>query len=312
MPQNRVLEIDDRELLLNRLDDVLWPDAGVTKADLIEYYFDVADRLLPFVANRPVSLLRMSDPMTGECIYHKTAPPGLPPWIQRPRLRSEHTTVGYARYVLVPDRTTLIYLVNLGFISLHPWDCTLDTSDRPDIMCLDIDPTEIAFREVRNAALLVHDVLASFSVRSWVKTSGGRGLHVMIPLEPAYTRVQIRAASEYIASRVRARDPSLFSFDVRRARRRGKIFIDVSRNQLGATLVSPWAVREYASATVSTPLDWTDLEGPMYPEDFTLANVRDRLAGGADPFQSFYRAPQSLAVLLENAKSRSTDRLRIR
>jgi bifunctional non-homologous end joining protein LigD len=312
MAHTRVLEIDDRELLLNRLDDVLWPDAGITKADLIEYYFDVADRLLPFVANRPVSLLRMPDAMTGECVYHKTAPPGLPPWIQRPRLRSEYTTVGYARYVLVPDRATLVYLVNLGFISLHPWDCTVDAADRPDIMSLDIDPTEIAFREVRNAALLVRDVLASFRVRSWVKTSGGRGLHVIIPLEPAYTRVQICAAAEYIARRARARDPSLFSFDVRRARRRGKIFIDVSRNQLGATLVSPWAVREYASAPVSTPLDWTELAKPMYPDDFTLATVRDRLAGAAGPFESFYRAPQSLAVLLESARSRSRESFCIR
>ena len=167
---SRVLEVDDRKLLLNRLDDELWPEAGVTKADLIDYYLDVADRLLPFVANRPVSLLRAPDPITGECAYQKTAPAGLPPWIPTRRIRSEHAALGYSDTLLVPDRATLVYLVNLGYISLHPWSCTVDTLDRPDLLLFDLDPTEIAFREVRNAALLVRDLLNNFRIRAWVKT----------------------------------------------------------------------------------------------------------------------------------------------
>ena len=301
---SRVLEVDDRKLLLNRLDDELWPEAGITKADLIDYYLDVADRLLPFVANRPVSLLRAPDPITGECAYQKTAPAGLPPWIPTRRIRSEHAALGYADTLLVPDRATLVYLVNLGFISLHPWGCTVDALDRPDIMALDLDPTEIAFREVRNAALLVRDLLASFRVRAWVKTSGGRGLHVLVPLQPHHTFAQVRTAAETITRLARSREPSLFTLDMRRARRRGKILIDVHRNHRGATLVSPWAVREYPAATVSTPVDWPELERPMYPEDFTLATIRERLARGTDPFAGFYREPQSLAALLESGRSR--------
>jgi bifunctional non-homologous end joining protein LigD len=299
-----VLEVDDRKLLLNRLDDELWPEAGVTKADLIDYYLDVADRLLPFVANRAVSLLRAPDPITGECAYQKTAPAGMPPWIPTRRIRSEHAALGYADYVLVPDRATLVYLVNLGFISLHPWSCTVDALDRPDIMALDLDPTEIAFREVRNAALLVRDLLANFRVRAWVKTSGGRGLHILVPLQPHVTFAQVRTAAETITRLARSREPSLFTLDMRRARRRGKILIDVHRNHRGATLVSPWAVREYPSATVSTPIDWSELDRAMYPEDFTLATIRERLARTSDPFASFYREPQSLTALLESGRSR--------
>jgi bifunctional non-homologous end joining protein LigD len=299
--ETRVLQVDGRDLVLNGLDELLWIEAGVTKADLIEYYLDVADRLLPFVANRPVSLLRCVNPSTGECTYHKTAPPGLRPWVLQRCLPAAHPPIGYARYVLVRDRATLVYLVNLGFIALHPWSCTVDAPDRPNVMILDLDPTEIAFREVRNAALLVREVLASFRVRAWVKTSGGRGLHILIPLEPTLSFAELRAAAETIARRVRAHDPTLFSADPRRMRRRGKILIDVHRNDHGATLVSPWSVREYAAATVSAPVEWAELERPMYPEDFTVANIRHRLIGAADPLASFYREPQSLAALLESA-----------
>jgi bifunctional non-homologous end joining protein LigD len=300
----RVLELDERRLLLNRLDEVLWPDVGVTKGDLIDYYVDVADRLLAFVANRPVSLLRAPDPITGECVYQKTAPPGLPTWIQTRRIRSEHAALGYADYLLVTERAALAYFVNLGYVSLHPWSCTVDALDRPDLLLFDLDPTEIAFREVRNAALLVRELLASFRIRSWVKTSGGRGLHVMVPLQTSYTFAQVRTAAETITRLARAREPSLFTLDMRRARRRGKILIDVHRNHRGATLVSPWAVREYVNATISTPLEWSELERAVYPEDFTIATIRDRLAHGSDALATFFREPQSLAPLLESGRAR--------
>jgi bifunctional non-homologous end joining protein LigD len=300
----RVLELDDRRLLLNRLDEALWPDVGVTKGDLLDYYLDVADHLLPFVAHRPVSLLHAPDPLTGECLYQKTAPPGLPTWIVTRRIRSEHAALGYADYVVVTERAALAYFVNLGYMSLHPWSCTVDAPDRPDVLLFDLDPTEIAFREVRNAALLVRDVLAGFRLRAWVKTSGGRGLHVLVPITPAYTFAQVRAAAEVITRLARAREPSLFTLDMRRARRRGKILIDVHRNHRGATLVSPWAVREYGAATVSTPLEWAELGRPIYPEDFTLATIRDRLARAGDPLASLFREPQSLAPLLESGRAR--------
>ncbi len=300
----RVLELDDRRLLLNHLDELLWPDVDVTKGDLIDYYLDVADHLLPFVVNRPVSLLRVPDPITGECLYQKTAPAGLPSWITTRRIRSEHAALGYSDYVLVTERSALAYFVNLGYISLHPWSCTIDLLDRPDLMLFDLDPTEIAFREVRNAALLVRDLLNNFRIRSWVKTSGGRGLHVLVPLVPQYSFAQVRSAAEVITRLARSREPSLFTLDMRRARRRGKILIDVHRNHRGATLVSPWAVREYAAATVSTPLEWPELERPLYPEDFTLATIRERIAHKPDPLATMLREPQSLTPLLESGRSR--------
>lgn len=296
-------------MLLANLEAALWPAAGVSKGDLLQYYLDVADAMMPFLANRPVSLLRCPEDTNGECVYQKAAPPGLPTWIPTRRIRNEHAALGYADYVIGGDRATLAYLVNLGYISFHPWNCAVDAIDRPDQMLFDLDPTEIAFREVRNAALLVRSLLGSFKIRSWVKTSGGRGLHVMVPLEPIHSFEQVMTAAEAITRMARNREPSLFTFDMRRARRRGKILIDVLRNRRGATLVSPYAVREYPEATVSTPLEWSELEGGIYPEDFRMQTVRERLGTRGDVFADYFTNPQSLMPLLESGRLRRVARL---
>lgn len=300
----RVTDVQGRRLMLAHLDEVLWPEDGVTKSELLDYYTEISGHLLPFVANRPLSLQHPPDPLTGECVYQKTAPAGLPSWVPTRRVRSEHAAFGYADYVIGADLPGLLYLLNLGFIAVHPWSCTADAPDRPDQLLFDLDPNEIAFREVRNAARLVRDLLAIFRIRAWVKTSGGRGLHVMVPLAPIHSFEQVRTAAETIVRLARAREPRLFTLDMRRARRRGKILIDVHRNHRGATLVSPYGVREYGGATVSTPLEWPELERALYPEEFHIRTVAERLRRVADPLGSFFRHPQSLMPLLDSGRVR--------
>jgi bifunctional non-homologous end joining protein LigD len=275
----------------------------VSKEELLTYYVEMADHLLPFLMDRPLSLLR-AEGEQGEHVYQRTAPPGLPSWVPTRRLRSDQTALGYSEYVVGSDRAALAYLVNLGFVSFHPWASTVHTADRPDMMVFDVDPTEIAFREVRNAALLLRSLLGAFKIRSWVKTSGGRGVHVLVPLEPVYSYDQVLTAASAITRMARHREPSLFTFDMRRARRRGKILIDVLRNRRGATLVSPYSVREYPGATISMPLEWSEVEGRAYPEDFHLRNVRERLAERGDPFADFFKQRQSLSPLLSSGRLR--------
>ena len=300
----RVTDVQGRRLILAHLDEAVWPEDGITKNDLLDYYTEIADRLLPFIANRPLSLQRGPDPLTGECVYQKTAPPGLPSWVPTRRVRSAHAALGYADYVIGGDLPSLLYMLNLGFIAVHPWSCTVDALDRPDQLLFDLDPTEIAFREVRNAALLLRDLLGAFKIRAWVKTSGGRGLHVMVPLAPIHSFEQVRTAAETIVRLARTREPRLFTLDMRRARRRGKILIDVHRNHRGATLISPYGAREYTGAAVSTPLEWSELERALYPEDFHIRNVPERLRRAGDPLGSFFRHAQSLAPLLESGRAR--------
>jgi bifunctional non-homologous end joining protein LigD len=220
------------------------------------------------------------------------------------RIRTEHAAVGHAEHVVGTDRAALVYLLNLGFLSHHPWSSTVDALDRPDMLLFDLDPIEIAFREVRNAAMLMRDLLMTYKIRSWVKTSGGRGLHVMAPLAPVHDFNQVLAAAETVTRMARQREPSLFTLDMRRARRRGKILIDVHRNHRGATLVSPYAVREYPGGPVSTPLEWHELERGIYPDDFHLRNTRERLTRVGDPFARFPTTRQTLAPLLESGRSR--------
>ncbi|HET9490224.1 MAG TPA: hypothetical protein VFR64_10785 [Methylomirabilota bacterium] len=298
----RVEEIDGRRILFTNPEALLWPEDRVTKEDLLGYYLDMADHLMPFLVDRPFSLLRALD--SGEYVYQRAAPPGLPSWITTRRIRSDQTAQGYADYLIGRERAALAYLVNLGYISFHPWASAVQAIDRPDVMLFDIDPTEIAFREVRNAAMLVRSLLAGFKIRSWVKTSGGRGLHVMVPLEPVYSYDQVLTAASVITRMARQREPSLFTFDMRRARRRGKILIDVLRNRRGATLVSPYSVREYAGAAISAPLEWRELEQGIYPEDFHLRNARQRLLAQGDPLAGFLAARQSLGALLGSARVR--------
>ncbi|HXG01975.1 MAG TPA: non-homologous end-joining DNA ligase, partial [Candidatus Binatia bacterium] len=296
--------VDGRRILFSDPELALWPEEGITKGDVIAYYLDIADHLLPLLQRRPMSLLRCPEGVSGDCVYQRTAPAGLPAWIPTRRLRSDQAALGYAEYVIGSDRAALAYLVNLGYVSFHPWGSTVDAVDRPDMMVFDLDPTEIAFREVRNAALLVRSLLAGFKIRAWVKTSGGAGLHVLVPLEPVYSWEQVLTGAETITRLARQREPSLFTFDMRRARRRGKILIDVLRNRRGATLVSAYAVREYPGAPVSTPLAWSELERSVYPEDFHFGNIRERLRAEGDPLRDFFAERQSLAPLLESGRAR--------
>ncbi len=300
----QVFELDGRRFILTHPDRVLWPDEGITKAELIAYYLEVSSLLMPFLVHRPLGFLRCPDGVTGECVYQKTAPPGLPSWVTTRRLRSEHAAVGYAEHVIGSNRAALVYMINAGAVSAHPWSCAVDALDRPDQLLLDLDPTEIAFREVRNAAMLVRDLLGHFKIRSWVKTSGGRGLHVMVPLAPTHTFEQVQAAAETITRLARTREPNLFTLDMRRARRRGKILIDIHRNHRGATLVSPYAVREFSPAPVATPLDWSELTRPIYPEDFHFRNICERLRVGGNPLRDFFAYGQSLTALLESGRAR--------
>jgi bifunctional non-homologous end joining protein LigD len=301
----RVIELNDRRLTLSSLDKVLWPEDGITKADLIQYYQEVADLVLPFLIDRPLSLVRCPEGTQGECAYHRHALPGLPPWIPTKRIRSEYAAQGHVQYIVGSDRAALIYLLNIGCVSFHPWSTTVRAVDRPDLMLFDLDAIEVSFREVRMAALLVRDLLAGFGLRSWVKTSGGNGLHVMVPLDARETYDRVLTCAETIARLAIAREPSLFTLDMRRARRRGKILIDAHRNHRGATLVSPYAARERPGAPVSTPLEWSELERDVRPDDYHMGNLMLRLATRSDPMANFFTVPQSLAGFSEGMRRRA-------
>jgi len=280
----RVMDVDGRRLILTDLETPAWPEAAVSKAELLTYYLGVADDLLALLRGRPSSVVRRSEGLSS-WIFDRNAGAG----------------------IVVEERAAIAQLVNAGCLGFHPWGATCQAADRPDVMLFDVDPTEIAFREVRNAALLLRDLLGRYQVRSWVKTSGGRGLHILVPLAPMHSFEDVHAAATLIARAARAREPKLFTFEVRRARRRGRILVDVERNRPGAALISAFSVKP-ESGLVSVPLEWTDLERAVYPEDFPVGAAQARVAEIRAPFRGLFDRPQSLEPLLDAVRARERRR----
>jgi bifunctional non-homologous end joining protein LigD len=303
---SRVVDIDGHRLVLTELEGPAWVDAAASKAELLTYYLDVADEMLPFLRGRPSSVVRRVDDGLQQWVFDRSAGSGVPSWISRCQVRPEFS-VGPVEAVAIDNRAALAHLVNAGCLAFHPWSATCQVPDRPDQMLFDVDPTEIAFREVRNAALLIRDLLARQRIRAWVKTSGGRGLHVMVPLRPMHSFDEVRAAAEFIARAARAREPKLFTFEKRRSRRRGRILVDVERNRSGSSLVSPFSVKP-ESGLVSTPLAWPELERAIYPEDFPLPTVSARAVQLGLPLRDFFEEPQSLEGLLQGVEARARRR----
>jgi bifunctional non-homologous end joining protein LigD len=288
---HRLLELDGHTLMVSDPDRRLFDDGGPTKADLLAYYLKVAPGLVPFLAGRAVSTVLLPDASTQEFRFARAVPRGCPG-----RFPS-HGLIGAGgsqreRYLTVPDGGVLAALVDWGCLSFHPWNSTVSAPHAPTQMVFNLDPEAIAFREVRNAACLLRDLLATFGLKAWVKTSGGHGLHVLVPLSGAASFDQTRVVAETIARRAIRRDPTLFSRDPRRGKRRGRILIDTSRNQRGETLIAPYAVA--TSGHVSTLLEWDELSRPTYPEDFTMSTVLARTRADARNRAAFFDAAQTL------------------
>ena len=296
----RRLEHDGHTVAVTDPDRRLCGDAGPTKMEVMAYYMKVAPRILPFLQGRPTSTVFRPDQSTQEFRFARTAPPSCPGRFATYRLAC-FGRPQLERYLTVPDSGTLEALVDYGCLSFHPWSSTAATALQPSQMVFNLDPERIAFREVRNAALLLRDLLAVCGLTAWVKTSGGHGVHVLVPLSGRVSYGDARLAADAIVRRAIRREPTLFSRDPRRARRRGRILIDTSRNDRGATLVAPYAVA--TSGLVSALLEWHELQQPIYPEDFDMDRVVARERADLPNQAAFFAAEQSLERLLRHRRS---------
>jgi DNA ligase D-like protein (predicted polymerase) len=298
----RVIDIDGRRIRLASPDEAAWPGVPLSRADVLAYYLDVAPDLVPCLAGRLTSAtVRHTEGMKGWG-FQRSAPPGLPAWIPRSR-GWDDLRMHSVECPLIEEPAAVAHLVSTGCLSFHPWNASVDALDRPDRMVFNLDPTGIGFREVRHAALLVRDLLGRYRIKSWVKTSGGAGLHIMVPLRPAHGFAEVREAAALIARAARAREPKLFTFEVRPSRRRGRIRIDIEGNRSGATLVSAFSVG-LEIPLVSMPVEWRELEGTLYPEDFPLSGVRARLDAAGNPMRSLFAEPQTIEPMLEALRAR--------
>lgn len=278
---------------LTHPDRLYWPDAGVTKAGLADYYAQVWRRLAPFVVNRPLALVRCPEGIAGQCFFQKHIWRGASKAI---RLAADPQDKAGDPLISILDIDGLIGLVQAGVLELHPWGAALDSIEQPDQMIFDLDPGEgVTWQEVIAAAHEVRDRLAAMGLASFVKTSGGKGLHVVAPLTPEADWSVVKPFTKSVAEDMARDAPDRFVATISKAKRTGKILVDYLRNGRGNTAVAPYSTRARAGAPVSMPLAWEELSEEIGPAYFTVLNTPARLAAqDSDPWADFRKAARPL------------------
>jgi bifunctional non-homologous end joining protein LigD len=278
---------------ISHADRVVYPDQGVTKGALARYYAAIADRILPELRERPAVLVRCPDGLSGECFYQKHAGPWAPPSLRRIRIR-EKTKTG--EYLVIDDVTGLVGLVQMGVLEIHTWNAKASRLETPDRLVFDLDPGPgVSWQAIIVAARLVRASLEAARLTSFVKTTGGKGLHVVAPIRPDHGWAECVSFARQLTEALVAETPRAFTATMAKTARRGKIFIDYLRNQRGATSVAAYSTRARPGAPVSTPVTWDELDSVTGPGHFTVANVPRRLARlRADPWAGYAALSQTL------------------
>jgi bifunctional non-homologous end joining protein LigD len=265
-------------------DKVLFPDDGITKADLASYYARVAEWMLPHLSGRPVSMQRFPDGIDGKGFFHKDIPDYFPPWIRRVEVPKAKGTV---KHVIVCDAATLVYLVGQNTITPHVWISRADRLWQPDRMVIDLDPPPGGdFAAVRRAARNSGELLGELGFTPFAQVTGSKGIHVWTPLRRRASYDDVRALARDIGRVLAARHPDELTTEFRKAERGGRILVDTARNGYAQTAVPPYAVRPRPGAPVATPIDWDELsDSKLRPDRWTTRNVLRRLAAKGDPWE---------------------------
>ncbi len=290
-----VLPVDGRELRLTHLDKVLFPEDGYTKADLIRYYIEVSPFLLRYLRGRPLTLKPYPDGIHGMRFYQKDKPEFTPEWVRTWRGWSD-VKQAEIEYVLCNDLATLVWLANYTAIEMHPWLSRVDDPEHPDFVMVDVDPQPgAAWDDVQSVGRVVRDELARRKLRGFPKTTGSRGVHVLVPIAPRYTFEQVRAFVQEIAAVAQRKLPQIVTREWQKAKRGPRVMIDYLQNASGKTTAGPYSVRPKPGAPISMPFEWDELETLRGSDQFTFANFRERLADSGDLLAPAYHLEQELA-----------------
>jgi bifunctional non-homologous end joining protein LigD len=279
-------------------DKIYWPDDGYTKGALADYYAAVFPRLQPYVEDRLLTLERCPDGLRGQCFYQREAPKGLPAGTPTQRVRD---ATGSTTHVVGGRLETQLALANLGCIPVHVWSARRRAPQRPDWVCFDIDPTSGQFADAARAALRVKGRLDALGLRSFAKTSGSRGIHVLIPIRPGPDNAGVLAFAEGFSRVLADAYPRELTVEARVRARRGRVYLDPFRNGFAQTVVAPFSVRRRPKAPISTPLDWSEVTPRLDPSQFNLGTYARRF-DGPDPWKDFFRQKQSLAAVMRAAR----------
>jgi bifunctional non-homologous end joining protein LigD len=286
---------------LERLDKVLYPDAGITKREVVDYYQAVADPLLAHLEDRPLTLRRFPDGIAEEGFYQKQAPDYIPGWIARVEVPLAEG--GSQEQITAGNAATLAYLAGQAALELHPWLSRSPELDSPDQIVFDLDPGEDRdFGDVRTAALRLRELLVSLEMKPRVMVTGSSGAHVRVPLRAGPGFDEVRAFARRVVEHLAARHPDDLTVESRKKDRKGRLYLDVARNARGQTAVAPYSLRALPGAPVALPLEWDEFRNTRDARAHTLASVPRRLEERGDPWKGVGREARSLDRALEAAR----------
>jgi bifunctional non-homologous end joining protein LigD len=287
------VRVGGRAVAVSSLDKVLFPQDGITKGELIEYYGTVATHMLPHLKDRPINLERFPGGIDRAGFFQQAMPESFPDWIEGVTVEKAE---GRVRHVVVQTAATLVYLANQGCITPHAWLSRRDRLDSPDQLIFDLDPPAQDPPRVREAALLLGELLRELELVPFLKTTGSRGYHVLVPLDRREDFSAVREFAQAVAALLVHRHPKLLTVEGRKAKRGNRIYLDTLRNAYAHTAVPAYAVRARPKAPVATPIGWDELEvRAMHPARFTLRSLPARLRDDPDPWRDLRRRPRSLA-----------------
>ncbi|NLV17101.1 MAG: DNA polymerase domain-containing protein [Syntrophomonadaceae bacterium] len=284
------------------LDKVLWPDEGYTKKDLIHYYSKVFTNLIPYLQERPLVVTRYPSGIKGKWFYQKNAPAGTPEWVRTFPWFSSHSQ-RYLNFIICDRLETMLWLANQACIELHPWMSPIHHLDKPDFVVFDLDPSaESTYEDVLDVAEALHEILRHLGLRSYPKTSGATGLHILVPTNNEYTYDELRDFVRVIAEMVVQLVPSQATVVRKVKDRQGKVYVDYLQNIRGQTVCAPYSLRPLPGAPVSTPFSWDELRH-IKTGDFNMISVPLRLEQMGDPLAHMITDPQSIKASWQQLKA---------
>jgi bifunctional non-homologous end joining protein LigD len=281
---------------------VMYPEMGITKLKLAKFYEEIADWILPHIVGRPISLVRCPQGHQGQCFYQKHLSETMPEAVRGVPIR-EKDSDKTEDYLVIDDVRGLISLVQMGVLEIHPWGARYDKIEQPDVLTFDMDPGPgVQWVRMLEAALRLRLLLQDLKLESFVKTSGGKGLHVIVPIRRRGNWDEIKEFTRLVSEELVRRWPGEYLINMSKAKRPGKIFVDYLRNGRGATSVAAYSTRARAGAPVSTPIDWRELPKLKSAADFDVENLPARLRKlKKDPWADYFNTKQSIGVAVKRA-----------
>jgi bifunctional non-homologous end joining protein LigD len=300
--ETQVRKICGHDLTFTHLSKVYWPEDGVTKRDMFNYYYQVAEYILPYLKDRPMSLNRYPNGIHGPSFYQKDVKGKAPAWVKKtlPYTTSEGEN---KEYLVVTNEADLLWMASLGCIEMNPWFSRAKSPDNPDYCVIDLDPDKNTFNQVIAAAQEVKKVLDAIAVPSFCKTSGSTGIHIYIPLGAKYSYDQSQMFARLIVNIVHKQIPGYTSIERLVSKRNGKMYLDFLQNRPGATIAGPYSLRPKVGATVSMPLHWDEVKKGLTMKDFTIFNAVDRLRTEGDLFKGVLGKGIDIAKTLKKAET---------